>query len=272
MGRGLMGFQAFQRFSLEEYIMREAAPDAPWIFMHIPKTAGSSFSHELSEFRRPYSNIHVDYADENVPYDVKLDRAVDNFIFEARASSIRAASGHLTMRHILRIKQGLPEARVLTILRNPVQRVISDYRYARTPAHPPHREFIREFPTLDSYVASPASQNKMFEFLTPDPTIGIPELFAFIDEFFVFIGLTEMYPMTFNIATRLFGIDRLPTSHLRKTEPEDGNVDPDPDLVARVRAANAKDVAIYKWVKDRMALRHHEWKASKHIQRVNLTP
>ena len=167
------------------------------------------------------------------------------------------------MRHVLRIRKTFPKAKVFSFLRDPVERVISDFRYARTPAHPPYRDFIRQFPTIESYVDSPASQNKMFKFLAPDPDLGTPELFAFLDQSTSFIGLTEMYPMSFNILMKLTGSNILPSLHKSKTEmTENNNVERTPGLLKRIRDANERDLSLFVWVKERMIARRDEWRMS----------
>ena len=266
-----MGFSLFADVDLETFLDRESAPDELCIFIHIPKTAGSSFSSELSDLRRPYRNIHVDYEDKATPHDLKLDRAVDQFIQDSRNTQFRACSGHITMRHVLKIQENFPQSRVVSILRNPVDRVISDFRYARTPAHPPYKEFIKQYPTIDAYVDSPASQNKMFKFLAPDPDIRMAELFAFLDKSVSFIGLAEMYPMSFNIVMRLFGLNKLPSTHKRKTEPTKHNqVVRTPELLKRIKEANARDLAMFRFVKERLLLRREQWLASRGMRTLKL--
>jgi hypothetical protein len=258
-----LGFASFATLDLDAFLKREAAPEELWVFVHIPKTAGSSFAAEWSTLRKPYRNIHVDYEDAETPYDVKLERAVDQFIADARTTPFRACSGHITMQHVLKIRKTIPGARAISFLRDPVERVISDFRYACTPAHPPYKEFIRQFPTIDAYVDSSASQNKMLKFLTPDPRLPITELLAFLDRSLSFIGLTEMYPMSFNILMQLTGSNQLPTLHKSKTEPtEFNNVERSPGLLKRIREANEHDLALFAFVKERMIARREQWRAS----------
>ena len=266
-----MAFSLFANFGLDEFIEKESAPDDLWIFIHIPKTAGSSFASELSDLRRPYRNIHVDYEDKTTPHDLKLERAVDQFIRDNHTAQFRACSGHIGMRYVDKIREAVPRSKVVSILRNPVERVISDFRYARTPAHPPYKDFIKQFPTIESYVDSPASQNKMFKFLAPDPEIRMADLFEYLDQGVSFIGLTEMYPMSFNIVVQLFGLNKLPTSHKRKTEPTKYNqVVRSPELLKRIKDANARDFAMFRFVKERLLSRREQWLASRGMRSLKL--
>lgn len=260
-----MGFARFVGSSLEEAIERESAPEELWIFVHIPKTAGSSFAYELSRLRQPYGRIFVDYEDTATPHKTKLENAVSRFIEDCRKTRYRACSGHINMRHALRIREAVPGARIVSMLRDPVERVVSDFRYARTPSHPPHEEFIRRFPTIDSYLEAPASQNKMFRLLTPDPKITMDRFFAYIDENISFLGITELYSMSVNIVARLFGVDALPAD--RKRNPTEATVHNDVELRAalleKIREVNARDVALYRLVSDRLSALLEQWNAGQ---------
>ena len=57
--------------------------------------------------------------------------------------------------------------KLITMLRDPAVRMISDYRYQTTPAHPVHREFVERFPTFEDYLATEWTRNRMFRFLRP---------------------------------------------------------------------------------------------------------
>jgi len=263
-----MSFASFGTCDIEEFIQSESAPDRLWIFVHIPKTAGSSFATELSQKRRPYRNIHVDYSDTATPHRVKMQMAVAQFVSDFQTTAFKSCSGHMNMPDVLSIKNAVPSARTITFLRHPVARVISDFRYARTPAHPPHREFIAEFPTIESYIESSSSQNKMCKFLSPQRDMNISELIDYLDSTMSFIGLVEMYPMCFNIIFRLVGLNEFPKIRRNKTNTtEDNLVVESPALMARIRETNTGDIALYKFVRARLVNRRAEWVALRKSQR-----
>lgn len=219
-------------------------PGALWLFLHIPKTAGSSFRAELAWHLQPDRNIVVDYEDQSVPYHEQLQRLVADFA--DNMEGVRFASGHIFRSHAELLRQHHPDLRMITMLRDPVARLVSEYRYARTPAHPSYRDFIREFPTFADYVDSPASQNKMFEFLRLRPEDTVDEVIRDLEGNLVFLGVTEMYYLSCRVLFTLLGHVRNPTVYDRRTERSaDNQVDGLVALTPRIRAVNAKDVAIY---------------------------
>nr|WP_162623688.1 hypothetical protein [Paracoccus saliphilus] len=164
------------------------------------------------------------------------------------------------MEETSRLLDAYDDCRVISFLRQPEARVVSDYRYQRTPMHPPYQDFIEEFPTLESYVESGESHNKMAVFLLGEDGAKTPEdAVTQIGDSHVFIGLLEMYPMSFNIMFELMGHRGLwPTEHVRKT-PDDAStkVDITPRIREMIRRSNALDQAIYDYVHG-LLIRHRE--------------
>lgn len=253
-----MPFADLESMSLSDYIAQEAAKDSFWFFMHIPKTAGSSFSSELASKMRPYRNIHVDYTRTDVSTTDQMGGVIADFVTEMKTKEFRSASGHVVWGHYETLRAARPDCRVVTFMRDPIARVISDYRYQRTPMHPPHQEFMKEFPTLESYVASPASQNKTTLFMTGSRDALSPEeLIARIGQEFTFIGLLEMYPLSFSSIFGCMGHKGLmPTEHKRKTpDTKDTQVEVTPAMREMIREVNQMDQAAYSYVQT--VLRRH---------------
>jgi hypothetical protein len=270
----LQGFPAlsmkdFVQIPLREFLIGERDDDNLWLFVHVPKTAGTSFSHEMAREMPPYRNIHVDYENPDLPYEAQLQAAVDRFIDDARETAFRSASGHITAVHAQQIYEAIPTAKLITFLRDPVARVISDYRYQRTPAHPPYQKFIEQFPTLEDYIEFPDARNKIFRFLVPNHRTPIADAVAQIEESFTFVGLVEMYPMSFNVTFRLFGLNPMPVEHQRKTETNEFNIYEDsPELRARIRKLNELDVVLFEHFRSILVEKRAEWLAIREEEQV----
>ncbi|WP_158287853.1 sulfotransferase family 2 domain-containing protein [Falsiroseomonas bella] len=234
---------------------RAAAPGAgPVVFVHVPKTAGTSLRREVAALLQPDVNIVVDYTDTARSFHERMDQAVEQFLAQATASPVRFASGHILARHVARIRQALPGTRLITFLREPVSRVISDFRYQGSPRHPLHAEFTARVPDLDAYLALDSERNKMAEHLIPreilaggDPDACVAHLLATYD----FIGIQELYPLCFRVLTMLLGAPAWPTVRENVGAEEDAAAPVPEEMAARIRAANPLDVALYDAVAPR---------------------
>jgi hypothetical protein len=224
-----------------------------WLFLHIPKTAGSSFRAELASALKPNDNIVVNYRDETIPFGAQRDAVVSDFIERHRQSPRRFVSGHLRMRHVARIKEAHPATKIVVMLRDPIKRIVSDYRYQMTDVHPLHESFQKKFPTIEHYLDDEVSHNKMFSFMAL-PGEDAAAVVARIERTFAFVGLVETYPVSFRTMFHLLGKERRPKVHTRKTtETAENKVELDGRLAGSLKAANSLDLAIYRHFRQRLA-------------------
>jgi hypothetical protein len=236
----------------EEYLEAAALPpEGLCLFVHVPKTAGTSLRAELARLLRPDANIVVDYTDTDRSFHERMDEAVARFLAPGPARPPRFASGHILERHVRRISAARPGTRLVTFLRDPVARVVSDYRYQRSPRHPVHAEFAARVPDLASYIDLRWEANKMAQHLVPAELVqaGDPaRCVDFVMRHYAFIGVQEFYALSFRALTALLGAPGWPSirENVNGEDPSERAV-PD-ELAARIRAANALDDAIYQHV------------------------
>ncbi len=69
----------FDRYFAEAPIGAASNPPL-WLFVHVPKTAGSSMEMEMTSIFKPSANIEIDYTEKNKTYKVLFDEAVARFI------------------------------------------------------------------------------------------------------------------------------------------------------------------------------------------------
>lgn len=233
----------------DDWLREAAIGEEPCVFVHVPKTAGTSLRTELARRLQPDVNIAVDYADTSRSFQARMDEAVDAFLVRAKAAPPpRFASGHLLGRHVLRIAAALPGARFVTLLRDPVARVVSDYRHQRSPRHAVHRDFIRRVPSFDAYLELPSEHNKAAQHLVPPAVLqrgDAAECVAHVMRRYAFVGVQEMYPLCFRALTALLGSPAWPELRENVNRDDDGVQEVPPGLAARIRAANALDCAIH---------------------------
>lgn len=238
----------FDRYFAEA--AQEAAQEAPlWLFVHVPKTAGSSMHAEISAILRPDANIHIDYTDTSKPYHVLLDEAVTRFIEAHRAAPYRFATGHIVARHIDTIVGAVPALRLFTTLRHPVARLVSDYRYQRSAMNVARDAFISNTPDFDTYIARKHVHNKIATALVPRPIIDAGDTEAGVRHVldrFAFVGLQEMYPICLRALTTLMGAPRAPEARVRINDEPDNRVDLTPELEAELKRLNSFDMALHQ--------------------------
>jgi hypothetical protein len=245
---------------LSSYLAEEGdRPNDLWLFLHIPKTGGTSLGIEIAHVLRPAAAIEVDYRDGRRSFLDKMDDAVDRFIRGSRDEEIRFVTGHLRMNHVKRIRETHRRTKVVTMLRDPIERILSDYRFQHSPMHPLHRSFRAQFPTLERYVESPFSrciQHQHLALSADEPTRTLIER---LETTFSFVGTLEAYEMSFRLLFKLFGCAREPILHERETKREPScDAEADERLRARMRELNATDIELYDHFRRKLESRRGE--------------
>jgi hypothetical protein len=231
--------------------------DLLWLFVHVPKTAGSSFNAELKPLLRPNHHIFIDYAEtESRPYHQLYEEAVDRFIDEAQKhaggpSALRYATGHINGAQVERIQAAVPRVRPVTLMRQPVSRFVSDYRYQRSPMHPGNETFRRNFPKIEDYLAQKGEWNKTATYLIPPELRQSGDEQACIDHVlqrYAFVGVQEMYPLSLRMVTTLAGSPARPgPKHRVNAATPENSVNLTPELDRLIRMHNALDMALYEY-------------------------
>jgi hypothetical protein len=231
-----------------------------WLFVHVPKTAGSSMNGELWHSLFPRHHIYIDYAkltpeEARQDYAALFDAYVDRFVVMTQKRRFRYVTGHLNAAQVARICAAVPYAAPVTLLREPVARFISDYRYQCSAMHPGNETFRAACPTIEAYLERPWEHNKIAGSLLPAALREAGDAAvcaAWLMDNYAFIGLQEKYALSLHVLTWLGGAAKAPTFH-RRVNPltEEEAAAMTPALRARIAAANGLDVAIYRAVSER---------------------
>ncbi|WP_404324918.1 glycosyltransferase family 92 protein [Cobetia sp. UIB-001] len=161
----------------------------PFFFVHIPKTAGTSFRLGAAEFFEK-SNIWHDYGAMSKETHPEILRNIyelkDGYAFasKVRDKGVKLIAGHTPASKYLSVT-GIRNT--ISFLRDPVQRVMSDYNH-----------FVRHnnyAGTLEDFVSRPELQNRQAKFLAGAPI-----------QCYGFIGLTEDYQHSLEIINSNYGL------------------------------------------------------------------
>jgi hypothetical protein len=248
----------------DRYFAETGAGQPLWLFVHVPKTAGSSLTAEASSILQPSFNIDIDHTDTTRTYQVKFEASVQSFVEAQAQQRYRFVTGHINARHVETIRAGVADLRCFTMLRAPIARLISDYHYQRSSMNTAQAQFIANTPSLETYVARKHVHNKIALNLAPRPMVEAGDVAGCVDyimKAYAFVGLQEMYPLSLRLLTTLMGDQRVPEAKVRvNTEATDRSLSP--ELEAELRSLNAVDIGIFqayqaKWRNIRDDLREY---------------
>jgi hypothetical protein len=228
--------------------------DPLWVFVHVPKTAGSSLNGELMPILSPAQHLFIDYSKLDVSeagrsYEELFDDVVNRFIERSKVKRYRYCTGHINAAQVQRIKEQLPNTRPVTLLREPVSRFISDFRYQRSTMHPGNEQFREQYPTIEDYLKLKGDWNKIATTLLPPELQAGESVQACVDwliSTYAFIGVQEMYALSLHTLSWFAGVPKRSKVRRRINDPTpDNDVVLTYDLQEEIRGRNWLDVAIY---------------------------
>ena len=128
------------------------------IFLHIPKTAGTTLNRIIEWQYNPLSIFTID------PYGIRATAERFKTLSEGRRRRLKVVRGHLFYGIHKFLLQG---ASYITMLREPVARLVSTYRFIlRRPLHPLHRRFkVERLGVEDLIRLTPNRQNLQCRFI-----------------------------------------------------------------------------------------------------------
>ena len=231
-------------------------------FHHIPKTAGTSLVKELRTCLPPYRNIFAPHYTDGPPREDALMEAAEAFLKDLPEIQYRSASGHLRLQHVRRISEAVPHMRMFTFIRDPLERVVSEYRYTRTEKHPTHAEMKDRYPDIEAFVDDPINQNRMWNFIAPRDMAPDEKGLRKVFRRYLFIGTLEAFDRDFSFLMGLFGYPKLPAAQSNKARAsKDNEVEMTDALRDHILACNSDDVALYNAVTETLEKRTEEMEA-----------
>jgi hypothetical protein len=222
------------------------------IFIHIPKTAGTTFA-AILERNFPRSRLVSVYPNFGISEAELRD------LPDAARERVECIQGHFDYgihRHL-----GRP-FRYATFLRRPAEQVRSRYNHARLSRSHPLHPLVREGATLEEFVrVSPDNyQTRTLAGSDPVPGRGHPLLTerdlervkANIERHFALVGIADRFDESLLLARRRLGLQRI--RYVRRNVRRGTRRAPSPDdsnsvfLEDHVRL----DVRLYEWARERL--------------------
>ena len=217
------------------------------IFLHIPKTGGTSLQNILL---RKYSK------DQTVTNaHTKLEEL--SSWTESKKNNIRYMQGHFSFgAHKL-----LPQkCEYLTMLRDPIDRVISHYYFLlRNESHPLHRVLLENKMSLEDYVTSGVSaevkddQVRLISGIPRDSSMSVSEILnqakTNIDESFLVTGIMEKFDEALILLKKRLGLHNI-FYGIRNQTLDRPSVEQTPAATLElINEHNQLDIALYEYAK-----------------------
>lgn len=224
---------------------RAAAREA-LVFLHIPKTAGTTLNRIIEWQYNPLRIFTVD------PHRMRATIERFKTFSEQRRRTFQVVRGHLSYG----IHDFLPQgATYITMLRDPVSRLLSSYHFIlRRPLHPLHRKMKSEgLGPADLIRLTPQSQNLQCRFISGIGKGGAIDERALqmakenLTRSFRVVGLSERFHESLLLMIAAFGWN-VPFYENRKVAKVRPQVDP--KLLEMIREQNRLDVELYDFGKD----------------------
>ena len=220
--------------------------DKTLIFLHIPKTAGTTLNRIIESQYSPWAIYTID------PHRIRATPERLKRLPEARRRRLRVVRGHF----FYGIHECLPQgATYITMLRDPVARVLSAYHFIlRRPLNPLHRKLKRERLTVqDCLRLFPQRHNLQCRLLSgiQDSSIKDEQLLEtakknLITSFKV-VGVSERFEESLSLMAQAFGW-RIRFYENRKVAKNRPVVDP--QLAKTIREHEYLDVELYEFGKN----------------------
>lgn len=216
------------------------------IFLHIPKTAGTTLNRIIERQYSPFEIFTMD------PYRIRATPARLKRLPERRRRRLRMVRGHM----FYGVHEFLPQgATYITMLRDPVLRTLSAYYFIlRRPLNPFHRKVKKEkLGVEDCLRLFPQRNNlqcKMIAGLKDVSSISDGRLLEIAKEHlttsFSVVGICESFEESLILMAMTFGweIPYYKSCKVSKTRPQIS-----PGTVEMIRDHNRLDVELYEFAK-----------------------
>ena len=213
------------------------------IFLHIPKTAGTTLNRIIEWQYSPLSIFTLD------PYRFRATAERFKTLSEERRRRFRVVRGHLYYG----LHEFLPQgATYITMLREPVARFLSSYYFIqRRPLHPLHRKMKRERLGVEDYLRLiPHRHNLQCRLIAgvQDNRSADERLLDMAKEnltkSFSVVGICERFEESLMLIAKTFGWD-VPFYENRKVSKNRSPVDP--TAIEMIREHNRLDLELYEF-------------------------
>lgn len=217
------------------------------IFLHIPKTAGTTLNRIIEWQYSPVSIFTID------PHRFRATAERLRTFSEERRRKIQVVRGHI----LYGIHEALPQgATYITMLRDPVARFLSSYSFIlRRPLHPLHQKLKQEGVGMRDFLElTRHRQNLQTRFISgigedcPCEVEHLEKAKDHLRQNFSVVGICERFQESLALLALTFNWT-IPYYENRKVSKNRPPIDP--ALLQRIREENQLDLDLYEFARER---------------------
>lgn len=231
-----MGIKSILQKIAKRFSKAPESADIQLISIHIPKTAGTSFRNSLKAVYGDKEVVRLDI--DLVKQEVKInEQRYDQSEFPQSTKVIHGHYSYPLLIENFKINQDIP---IITWLRDPVQRVISNYLYLSEILENLLQEeqkglnILQKMKrSLKEYALFEGAQNRQSKFLTG---LNIEDL--------KFVGIVEHYDEDINRLAKILKWDKAPIFKNNKTKKETNFISN--NEIEVIRQLNTEDLKLYE--------------------------
>lgn len=198
------------------------------LFMHIPKTAGMSVGKAL---QAAFDIFHpVSWENTNQSFRNKTRKALYRRSDEANPCR-QVLMGHFSWSDVMYWRNQELPLKCATIIRDPLDRFVSNYRYNTSDKHPQHEAFAARYPTLESYAKALPLDYQLS--LMTGAFYSFDHALEKLNRSYSFIGVTEELGASLDHFRRSHGLSEL-TEHRENTGRAPKAAEEIPDAVRNI--------------------------------------
>jgi hypothetical protein len=221
-------------------------------YIHIPKTAGSSLVALINGYGIRWHHVPAGvYYKEVDAFMGSYRHSLENISDDVKRGNFDLLFGHFTARDLLVAYKSSLTFRNATTLRDPVERMISEYFYSISPAHNGRDVVLEKFPTIEAWVYNNTETEVISSFLEEYKGESAERIATRVMEEYAFVGLTDAIEDSFRAFGNIFNqanLIEIPKVNVNSSKPTQiGD-----DLRKVLKERNARDVELYALVSSKI--------------------
>jgi len=227
------------------YINKEKETDRVIIFLHLPKSGGTTFNDIINQQRQYYPDLCMLGTCNNNGFYLHLDE-----LSTEEQKRIEILFGHIFFGIHKQLPQ--PNFTYITFLRHPIERIISSYYF--------HREFpntkdLFQSMTLYDYVTNPdwnynlwlSTANLQTRMLAGKIEEDLETARNNLIRYFSVVGITERYDDSLKVCQKKLGWE-INAYEKRHVVPNRPTLEEIPDeIIEIIKSKNEKDLVLYQF-------------------------